>query len=47
VLQAGDLVLRRPGTGIPPEHLASLPGRRLAVDLAADTTLTWDLVEGA
>jgi len=47
VLQAGDLVLRRPGTGIPPEHLSSLPGRRLVADLAADTTLTWDLVEGA
>ncbi len=47
VLTASDLVLRRPGTGIQPEHLATLPGRRLAVDVAADTTLTWDLLEGA
>ncbi len=47
VLTAADLVLRRPGTGIQPEHLATLPGRRLAADVAADTTLTWDLLEGA
>ncbi len=47
VLTASDLVLRRPGTGIQPEHLATLPGRRLAADVAADTTLTWDLLEGA
>jgi N-acetylneuraminate synthase/N,N'-diacetyllegionaminate synthase len=46
VLTAADLVLRRPGTGIQPEHLASLPGRRLAADVAADTTLSWDLLEG-
>jgi N-acetylneuraminate synthase/N,N'-diacetyllegionaminate synthase len=45
VLTAADLVLRRPGTGIQPEHLASLPGRRLAADVAADTTLHWDLLE--
>ncbi len=47
VLAAADLVLRRPGTGIQPEHLATLPGRRLADDVAADTTLTWNLLEGA
>jgi N-acetylneuraminate synthase/N,N'-diacetyllegionaminate synthase len=45
VLTVADLVLRRPGTGIQPEHLASLPGRRLAADVAADTTLHWDLLE--
>lgn len=47
VLEATDLVLRRPGTGIQPEHIAALPGRRLASDVAADTTLTWNLLEGA
>jgi sialic acid synthase SpsE len=46
VLTAADLVLRRPGTGIQPEHLTSLPGRRLAADVTADTTLRWDLLEG-
>ena len=44
VLTAADLVLRRPGTGIQPEHLAELPGRRLAADLPAHTTLTWDML---
>mgnify|MGYP000010454276 CR=1 FL=1 len=44
VLQPGELALRRPGTGIQPEHLAELPGRRLAADLPAHTTLTWDML---
>ena len=42
VLQLSDLALRRPGTGIAPEHLAELAGRRLAADLPAHTTLSWD-----
>lgn len=46
VLTAADLILRRPGTGIQPEHLTTLPGRRLSNDVAADTTLTWNLLEG-
>ncbi|PVY92490.1 N-acetylneuraminate synthase [Acidovorax sp. 99] len=45
VLTAGDLVLRRPGTGIQPEYLTLMLGRRLAADVAGDTTLTWDLLE--
>lgn len=45
VLTANDLVLRRPGTGIQPESLTMILGRRLAADVAADTTLTWDLLE--
>lgn len=45
VLKAADLILRRPGTGIEPEHLDTLPGRRLAEAVAADTTLTWNLLE--
>ena len=47
VLTAADLVLRRPGTGIQPEHLAALPGRRRNADVAADPTLHWDLLESA
>jgi N,N'-diacetyllegionaminate synthase len=42
VLTASELALRRPGTGIAPEHLGELVGRRLSVDLPADTTLSWD-----
>ena len=47
VLTASDLVLRRPGTGIQPEYLATLLGRSLSMDLSADTTLTWGMLEGA
>jgi len=41
VLQAADLVLLRPGSGIAPADLARLPGRVLARDLDAGTTLQW------
>lgn len=45
VLQAADLALRRPGTGIAPEALESLPGRRLRASVAADLPLQWDMLE--
>lgn len=41
-LVAADLVLLRPGTGIPPKSMDVLPGRVLRESLAAGTTLTWD-----
>jgi len=40
-LTAVDLVLLRPGTGIPPADLGRIPGRRAAHDLAAGSTLQW------
>jgi N,N'-diacetyllegionaminate synthase len=40
-LQAADLVLLRPGTGIPPADLDKVPGRRLARDMACHSTLNW------
>lgn len=44
-LQAEDLALLRPGTGIAPRNLGTIPGRRAARDLEPGTTLTWgDLV---
>ena len=46
VLAASDLVLRRPGTGIAPEFLDGLAGRKLARALPAHTTLGWDMIEG-
>lgn len=40
-LTAVDLVLLRPGTGIPPADLGRIPGRPAAHDLAAGSTLQW------
>ena len=45
VLQAGELALRRPGTGITPEHLQALVGRTLATALPAHSTLAWSHLE--
>lgn len=44
VLAAGDLVLRRPGTGVAPEHLDALLGRHLARDTLANVPFTWDML---
>ncbi len=45
VLVADDLALRRPGTGIAPEHGDALIGRVLARELPAHTTLEWAMLE--
>jgi sialic acid synthase SpsE len=39
------LTVKRPGGGISPEELERLPGRRARTDIAADTVLTWELLE--
>jgi N,N'-diacetyllegionaminate synthase len=39
-----DLALRRPGTGIQPEHWDQVVGRRLGQDIAAHTTLEWAML---
>jgi len=41
-IEAEDLVLLRPGNGIPPRDLARVVGRRAARDLAAGSTLVWE-----
>ena len=41
-LDARDLILLRPGTGIAPAALARVAGRRAARDMEAGTTLHWD-----
>ena len=41
-LEADDLVLVRPGTGIAPKHRAGVVGKRLARSLAAGDPLSWD-----
>jgi N,N'-diacetyllegionaminate synthase len=45
VLAESDLALRRPGTGIAPDQWATLPGRRLAQDVAAHSCLQWSMLE--
>jgi N-acetylneuraminate synthase len=45
VLTAADLALRRPGTGLAPEHWSVVQGRRLVLALSAHTTLTADMLQ--
>ena len=46
VLAAADLAIKKPGTGLPPERLADVVGRKLARAVAADQLLAADDVEG-
>jgi N,N'-diacetyllegionaminate synthase len=39
VLREDDLALKKPGTGIPPERLPGMVGRRLTRDVRADELL--------
>ena len=45
-LADADLALRRPGTGIAPAEWEAVVGRRLVREVAANTTLEWDMLEG-
>jgi N,N'-diacetyllegionaminate synthase len=47
LLVAADLTLKKPGTGIPPDRLHELVGRRLRSDVAADQLLRDDDLESA
>jgi N,N'-diacetyllegionaminate synthase len=42
ILQAVDLVLLRPGTGLNPKELSNVVGRRVKADLAQGCVLSWD-----
>jgi len=46
VLAADDIVIRRPGTGIPPKFLNELIGRKLARDVVAGAPLVWKDFDG-
>jgi N,N'-diacetyllegionaminate synthase len=46
VLQPEHLVVKKPGTGIPPIHLGRVVGRRLSRAVAADHLLTPEDIEG-
>ena len=44
VLTEDLLTVKRPGGGIEPDQLDELVGRRLLVDVADETPLTWDMI---
>ena len=46
VLQPSDLALRRPGTGIEPDALERLAGRRLREAVEDGVPLKWAMLEG-
>ena len=46
VLGPDDLALKKPGTGLPPERLPDLVGRKLAKPVVVDQLLSTDDVEG-
>lgn len=45
VLTADDLTSKRPGTGISPDLLEQLIGRKLSVDLEEDMLMKWDYIK--
>jgi N-acetylneuraminate synthase len=45
VLEPGDLVAKKPGSGVPPDRLDQLVGRRLVRSVAADQLISFDDVE--
>lgn len=44
IIKPDDLMAKRPGTGISPEYVEIVAGRRVTKDLEEDTILTWDMV---
>lgn len=44
IIQPKDLMPKRPGTGISPEHVEIVVGRKVTKDLDEDTILTWDMI---
>lgn len=44
VISVSDLMPKRPGTGISPQYIDIIIGRRILKDLPEDTILTWDMV---
>lgn len=42
ILSEGDLIMKRPGTGIPPKEIRNVIGRAVNQDLECDTILIWE-----
>ena len=45
VISMAMLDIKRPGTGISPKKMQDLVGKRAKLAIAADTILTWDMLE--
>ena len=46
VLEAGHLAIKKPGTGLPPDRLGEVVGRRLRRAVVADQVLVVEDIEG-
>lgn len=44
IITEKDIMLKRPGTGVKPEHIDIVLGRTLKQDIEQDTVLTWDMI---
>lgn len=44
MIKKEDLMPKRPGTGISPENVEIIVGRKVVKDLKEDTILTWDMI---
>ena len=44
VIKYEDIMLKRPGTGIKPEYIDIVIGRKVKIDIEQDTVLTWDMI---
>ena len=44
VIKPEDIMPKRPGTGISPEFVEIVVGRKVIKDLEEDTILTWNMV---
>jgi len=44
VIKSDDIMLKRPGTGVKPEHMELVIGRCVNRDIEEDTVLTWDMI---
>lgn len=40
----GDVIIKRPGHGVPPSMLDQVLGRETRAEISADTPITWDLI---
>lgn len=44
VITVNDLIPKRPGTGISPQYIDIIIGRKVLCDCSEDTILTWDMI---
>ena len=44
VIEASDLIIKRPGYGIPPKFLDIVIGRKAKKDIDEDEIITWEMI---